>query len=140
MTKYFILIFLLAGLSQDALASLVGEYELTQGDEFLCPAGNIHFKGNILIFGSRHSWSLAAQDKAVINEKVKGGCSYNLTYEKDLDSFKAKTKRSNCPNPKENQTLEEDLVMQGDELNYTFQSISAKQVLSKIKCVYKKIR
>lgn len=122
-----------------AQASLVGEYEITQGDEVSCPTGNIFFKGNTLVFGSRHSWSLAAQDKAVLIEKVTGGCTYTLTYEKDLSSFKAKTKRSGCPNPSENDVIEEDLALQGNQLNYTLRSTSAKQALSKIKCVYKKI-
>ncbi len=139
MYKLFILIFITAGLSFDARASLVGEYELTQGDEVSCPTGNIHFKGSTLIFGSRHSWSLADQDKAVLSEKVKGGCTYTLAYEKDLFTFKAKTKRSSCPNPKEDQAIEEELVIQGDELNYHLRSTKADQVLNKNKCVYKKI-
>ena len=122
-----------------AHASLEGDYALIKGATE-CPVGSLQIKidkknqERILLFGSRHSWTINMLDLSTTKEVVEGGCTYNQSYEKTDKSFICKTVRTNCPTKSEEGIVTEKINLKDSELTYEFD-------LKKVnyKCQYKKI-
>lgn len=124
-----------------AHASLEGDYVLIAGPK-LCPIGSISLKTTgkerDLLFGNQLSWTLNLQDKSEFKEVVEHGCSYVTSYEKTIDTFKAKTVRSNCPSVSENAVINEEMELKNTKLYYQFEQVSGTNKKTKYKCTYKR--
>lgn len=122
-----------------AQASLEGDYVLIAGPK-LCPIGSISLKiigkERNLLFGNQLSWTLNLADKSEVKEVVEEGCTYVTTYEKSVDTFKAKTVRSKCPSVSENAVINEEMEFKNSKLNYQFEQISGTNKKATYKCTY----
>ena len=122
-----------------AQASLEGDYILISGQK-LCPTGSISLKtiGNDrhLLFGSQHSWTLNLKDKSLFKEVVEEGCTYITSYEKTLDTFYAKTVRSDCPSVSENSLINEEIKFKNFKLTYKYEQTSGTKKKLEYTCTY----
>lgn len=123
-----------------AQAKLEGDYELLSGASG-CPVGSLQTKvtdkktgERVLLFGSRHSWEMNANNKSEMKEEVENGCHYITAYELTEDKFISKTTRSKCPSTNENEIIDEEIVKAEETLTYNFSSTRVKY-----KCMYKKV-
>ncbi len=139
----FFISFLLLNLFvvQIAEAKLEGDYDLLSGSPEDCPSGVLQTKvtdkktgERVLLFGSRHTWTMDAKDKSEVKEDVEGGCHYISSYEKSDKKFTSKTTRSHCPSEKENGVIDEELSLAEGKLAYTFSSNT-----KKFKCIYSQV-
>jgi hypothetical protein len=122
-----------------AQAALEGDYVLIAGPKS-CPIGSISMKVSgkerNLLFGNQLSWTLNLEDKSEFKEVVEEGCTYVTTYEKTVDTFKAKTVRSACPNVSENAVINEEIEFKNSKLNYQFDQVSGDHKKTTYKCTY----
>nr|BDT29068.1 hypothetical protein BHI3_25340 [Bacteriovorax sp. HI3] len=122
-------------------AELAGEFEKISGPD-ICATGNLGIKTNlkdkerILLFGSSLSFTLSLEDKGESKEVVEGGCTYQVSYEKKVDSFQAKTMRTNCPETAENGSVVESLDLNKDKLVYSYEFISQNKKKTTYSCHY----
>jgi hypothetical protein len=114
-----------------------GEYELVKGPKS-CPAGELRWQENRLLFGTRHVWILGPSEKGESKEVVEGGCSYQTNYEKNNSKITIKTTRSSCPEKNENAVVLEELKNTNNILTYSFKSEGEKKIITQFECEYKK--
>ncbi|AUN98913.1 hypothetical protein DOM21_06410 [Bacteriovorax stolpii] len=122
-------------------AELAGEFEKISGPD-ICATGNLGIKSHlkekerVLLFGSSLSFTLSLEDKGESKEVVEGGCTYQVNYEKKVDSFTAKTIRTNCPDVAENGLINESLNLNNDKLTYNYEFVSQNKKKTNYSCHY----
>lgn len=122
-----------------ARAELLGEYELKSGPDH-CPYGLLQFivhddgeKRNLL-FGVRQNWPMTLKNRSTVVDPNAGGCHYVWACTKTTNAFSCTTTRSRCPNPDHNDVIQEDMVLRGKTMTYSFRA-----GIAKFDCRYTKI-